>query len=610
MKDAVAAVSHDRDGAERIGTAFRIAPNYAVTAAHVADGAARLRLAFGDGADRGCEVVAASAAPPGGGRWGFDDLAVLRLDEPDRVAAPCVLMSEPVLTPGDELLVCALNASYVERVVELYRNYRFRDKHERFFTVDGDRSVIQGMSGGPVWSVRHGGVVGFLKASENLQSPQGGAVAYLLDGLRRCDRGLYEEIVTAHDARHRDEAAWTDRLVGAEAPVRRWVVELQGWLAAISAAADRRVPAALVGELFRDSFAPDSGRLVTLRDLVEYIGTESQDPPLHLARFCALAPNYLPESPHVARGLREIPKKLIPPRDLPEFERRFAVPRAESAEVTTLFGIIVPEEGPRIDEHAPLPHRYELARRTGEQEIITLPPTGRFPTYDQAKRELKRAIDIELTTIDKPLDAVEIVVALPDDHLTDDPLYEWRRADERPFSKFMMRLRRSATWEKNSEQLAELDLRWNRLRRHDSDRMVWLGCDDPRGRALRELQVLFADDDPPDGLGVSEPPTEHVLAASRTNALPVSLWRVASCPEHPGGAACDGTLFRRHVATRIGESSPLDWYTAIWREQRDHTRSVDRDEFWRKIVCIIDRPGESRRRPPPLAGPGATRELI
>ncbi|GAB2708944.1 S1 family peptidase [Nocardia thraciensis] len=614
LKGATAAVAPDRDGAERVGTAFRVAPGYAVTAAHVTDGVpnGRVRLSFGEGSECAAEVVAASPPPLEGGRWDFDDHAVLRLERPDLVTAPCVLMAEPALAPRDELLISALNPSYVERVVEIYHGYRVRDTHlpSRFFTIDGDRGVIRGMSGGPVWSSRHGGVVGFVKASENIGAAQGGAIAYLLEGLRRLRvPGLYEEIVLAHDAYHRDEQAWADRLVGPEAMVRRWLVEVHGWLSRIAIAAERGVSSGLVGELFRDTFPPAPARLLTLRDVAEYVGTESQNREFDLARFCALAPNHLPSDSAVAEGLRRIPKKIIPPRDYPEFERLFLAPRPASVAVTRLFGVILAEEGPRADERTPVPYRFEVARKFGDQEIIPLGQEGRYPGYGHAKDALKSALHRHLSNINAPRDAVEIVVALPDEHLTEEPLYEWLRPDERPFgSKFAMRLRRSCTWEKSDEQLVELEERWNRLRQRASDGLLWLRCDDPRAERLATLQELFAPDDaadgPHDALGVTEPPTTHVLTASATNALPVTLWRNERCPAHPGcGAECAGSAFRARLTRRLGGRSPVDWHDQIWRAQRAREESEERDRFWRKVVYIVDIPGQSRRRPPPLAGP-------
>ncbi|ONM48857.1 S1 family peptidase [Nocardia donostiensis] len=623
LRGASASVSADRLDAEFIGTAFRIAPDYAVTAAHVAYSVGeRMRLSFGEGSECMAEVVVASEPPKAGSRWGFDDLAVLRIEQPDGLAAPCVLMAEPVLSSGDELLVCALNPSYVDRVIEVYRGYRVRDIHPRFATVDGERSVIRGMSGGPVWSLRHGGVVGFVKASENIDTAQGGAISPLLDGLRKFGRDLYEEIVTSHDAHHRDQQRWADRLVGSEATIRRWLVEAHGWIARISTGAERRVPDDLIEELFRDSLPPDRSRLVTLRDLAEYIGTECQNRNMDLARFCALAPNYLRMDPVVAKGLREMPRNIILPRDFPRFERRFLTAQQHAVtEVTTLFGVILPEEGPRLGNHGKVPHRYELARKYGAQEIISVATSERFSSYDQAKRELKQALDFELSTIDKPHDAVEIVVALPDDRLDEEPLYTWRRADQRPFSKFAMRLRRSCTWEKSSEQIAELQLRWERLRRRETGALVWLGCSDIRARALEGLQVMFTGSEAPDGIGISEPPTAEVLTAAASNALPLTVWRTTSCRTHPG-AGCDGTSFRTELTAQLAGAMPTDWYSVIWREQKNHahgdrhhtttTDASERDtspgstapgEFWSKILCVVDIPGESRRRPPPLAGP-------
>ncbi|MEU1984079.1 trypsin-like peptidase domain-containing protein [Nocardia sp. NPDC019395] len=620
LKGATATVSADRPDAEQIGTAFRITPDYAVTAAHVAVPAGpRLRLAFGEGSACGASVVAASAQQARGSPWGFDDLAVLRLDRPGEVTAPCVLITEPVLKYDDALLVCALNGSRPERFLEVHHGYRFRDAQPPlFFTVDGGRPVVPGMSGAPVWSVRHGGVVGLFKASENVQTTQGGAISCLLECLRRRGTELYEEIVTAHDVYHRDEPAWVDRLPGGkddEALVRRWVVETHGWLARIPTATERLVSQGLVDELFRDSPPFDTSRLLTLRDVVEYIGTECQSQGWDLSRFCALALKHLALTPDVAKAMQELPKRFLTaqryrkfeqdfPAGRPEFDRPFAATRPESVEMTTVFGIIVPDEGPRLDDRSPIPHRYELAVKTGRDEIIAPESDGRCGSFEQAKQELKQALDSKLEAIAKPPETVEIVVALPDDHLIDDPLYEWRRSQERPFSKFMMRLRRSSTWEKTHEQVIELENRWTRLQESASDGLVWFGCGDARAQDLRTLQELFVENGPPDGVAVSTPPTPAVLTASSSNALPVTVWHTTGCAVHPdGGDICDGTAFRADIEARIDEQSPVDWYAAIWREQREHAGSEDRDEFWRKIVCIIDRPGESRR-PTPLAGPG------
>ncbi|MGI5218730.1 S1 family peptidase [Nocardia sp. CA-290969] len=627
LKAATATVSADRHDAAPIGTAFRITPHYAVTAAHVAVPAGpRLRLAFGDGSTCGAAVVAASPQQTQGSAWGFDDLAVLRLDPHDGVAAPCVLMAEPVLRYGDELLVCALNASRPdERFLEVHHGYRFRDRQPPlFFTADGSRPVVPGMSGAPVWSVRYGGVVGLFKASENVSTTQGGGISCLLECLRLRGAQLYAEIVTAHDAYHRDEQAWVDRLAAKHVDenaglTRRRMVETHGWLARIPFAADREslreALRELAGELFRDSLLdPGKDRLLTPRDLVEYIGTESQNWKMELSRFCRLAPGYFPVPPDVAQGLDDLPKKILLPWEYLEFEKKehstrrelertpMSAPR-ESAETTTLFGIIVPDEGPRLTPDSPVPHRYEVATRNG-REIITPGPSDRCDSYDQAKQVLKQALDNALGEIAKPPHAVELVIALPDEYLTDEPLYEWRRSQERPFSKFMMWLRRSSTWEKTPEQLADLDRRWERLRDSDSDDLAWFGCADARARDLAALQQLFVTEDAPAGIGVSQPPTTAVLTAAGSNALPVTLWHTDGCAEHPdGGPVCDGTAFRADMTARIGRRSPLDWYAAIWREQLQHAGSGDRDEFWRKIVCIIDRPGESKLCPP-LAGPG------
>lgn len=615
LRGAAAAVLPDRPDAEAIGTAFRIAPEYAVTAGHVVRTVGtRVRLRFGgNGSECTAEVIAAFPEPGRNQRWDFDDHAVLRLENPEQVTAPCALMAEPSLSPGDDLIICALNAVFEERVLEIYHNYRVRDVHPRFFTIDGDRQVIQGMSGGPVWSIRHGGIVGFVKGTENAAAV-GGAVAFLLDGLRRlCPVELYDDLVTAHDLHHRDDRVWVDRLVGADAIVRRWLVEIHGLLARIPPGEARAVPSGLVDRLFRDSVLPEPSRLVRLRDLGEYVGTESRNRHFDLARFCALAPDHLPFADQsITEALHRMPRTIVSPREYPQFERRFLRERMVRTAPTTLFGLIRTEETPVLDEQGDTAYRFEVHRKFDDQDIIPLEQSTPYSSYEHAKRDLKVALDTELSKTGAPSDSVEIVVALPDEQLAEEPLYEWRRTDQRPFHKYVLRLRRSSTWEKDEEQLIELQERYHRLRKPLADGLFWLGCLDPRSETLAALQELFVHDldnpHPLDGLAVTQPPTVHVLTAAGTNSLPVTLWRTVHCPEHPEGAVeCGGTVFRARLLAQLSEISPIDWYRKIWREQRSTQASPERDEFWRKIIYILDKPGESRRRPPPLAGPQPAR---
>lgn len=640
LEPATAAVSRDEADAERTGTAFRIAPDYAVTAAHVVPHTpgARVRLEFGEGSSCGAAVVAADA-PDAQGRWTFEDLAVLRLERPNEVAAPCVLMADVLPEHDDRLVVCALNAAFSTRVLELYDQYRVRETHSRenppFFTVDGDRAVVKGMSGGPVWSVRHGGVIGFVKASEHIGAAQGGAAACLFPGLRRvCGPDLYDEIVTGHDAYHHGRQAWIDRLAGSEETViRRWLVEIHGRLAGTAGAEERRVPAGLLDTLL-DLYAPDTSRFVTLRDLAEYVGTETHEPKWGLARFCVHAAAHLPADSPVAAGLRELPEArgMVSRRRVRDYTDLLRATRSAPDDVTTLFGVIVPEEGPRVDDRSPTPYRVELARKTGEREIISLDGGRRCADYAEAKEVLKRELDRVLHDIYRRRETVELVIALPDEHLTDEPLYTWQRPDARPFAKFLMRLRRSCTWEKSGEQIAELEARWELLQRRGIESMEWFDCADPRGRDLPALQELFVPDSSPAAIAVTEVPTVQVLTAAHSNSVPVTIWRNDRCavhydasgrtapPECPtatpsGGVAgtpgadmekvpCAGAVFRRRVGESLAGLPPVDWYTAVWNNQRDARLSAgERGLLWRTMVFLLDIPGQSKRRPHPLAGP-------
>ncbi|MEU6581335.1 serine protease [Nocardia sp. NPDC046763] len=602
-----------RPDGKSLGTAFRVAPGYAVTAAHVIRTVgARVELRFEDGTSV-AEVEVADPAPPESNRWDFDDHAVLRIVEPELVeAVPCVLLGEPVPEPGDKLLICAYNPGYVADFVENYRDCVVREPHPpKFCTIDGDRAVIQGMSGGPVWSMRQGCVFGLVKGSESFTAPQGGAVVLLLDGLRRlCSPELYQQIVTAHDMYHSDHQLWTDWLSGGSGAVRRRMIDLHGLLAQIPPGTGRLAPEELVNQLFRDFVRPrDAKRYATLRDLVEFLGTEFPRPNEALARFCIVVPHFLPElDMTVAEELRRIKGRMLAKPVLDELEQFLLAQLPDTAVRTTLFGVIQPAPGPKIEGRPPS-FRYEVHRRFDDQEILQVEDEKceNAGEYATVKQDLKAALDRQLSKTRAATQSVEIVVALPDDFLTEEPLYEWKRpADARPFSKYVMRLRRSCTWEKDDEKIVEVEERYRRLLRQSSGGLVWICCSDPRAQELGSLQELFVydsdDPGPHDSLAITEPPTVHALEASRSNALPVTLWRTERCPDHPAGLHCGGAMFRAELTTRLQGESPSDWHFAVWREQHRMQPSVQRDQFWRKIVFLFDKPGESRRRPP-LAGP-------
>ncbi|WP_194813912.1 serine protease [Nocardia sp. XZ_19_385] len=625
LLDATAIVYEDARATRAIGTAFRVAPEYVVTAGHVAD-AVDTRCFLGFGADldaASARVVARFSGPRSGrGDWSFDDLAVLRLEEPDRVAAPCVLLAEPVMTLGDELIACAMNGIFQEEFLEIYRapearapgephaGYRVRHVHEGgWFTIDGHRAVVPGMSGGPVYSVRHGGVAGFMKGSEN-RDATGGVVVLLLDGLRRlCDRELYEDLVVSHDAYHRPggDSSWSDHLTGRDAVVRRWLVRILGVLARLPRGQAQDVPPGLVDLLFRDFLPPPADRFVVLRDLAEYLGTQSTNPAYDLARFCVLTAQNIAPQPDsgIAEELCTLAEQMLPPRQRAGFRHQFPCAGAVQPATTTVFGVIRAEEVPWVGAEPP-PFRFELFRKYGDHDIDPYQVSEPCPDYGQAKAALKAELD---TLLRATSGAVELVIALPDNYLSEEPLHQWRRPrDGRPFSRFVMRLRRSNTWEKDAEQSAELEQRFRRLRARAEQGLLWLECADPRSMDLPGLQDLFADPEPAalDGIAVVEPPSAEVLTAAQSNALPVTLWRIDRCAAHPTGIDCPGTEFREALLERMHGVPPEEWHPLIWREQRSSAISDARDRLWRRIICIFDKPGESVRSYP-LSGPEPTR---
>ncbi|MFD6399524.1 serine protease [Nocardia sp. NPDC060249] len=595
------------------GTGCRIAPEFVVTCAHVVVAAGgRVEVEFGDGTRFGADVAASTDAV-----GGFDDLAVLRLDGAPAADATCALMVEAVIGRGTRLQLCAYNADYAG-FLELgaataleFSTHEAGEVGATYLKLTGNQRLLAGMSGGPV--VLPGqGVIGLVKQYNN-RNPTGGAAVRLLAGLRRlCAPGLYREVVGSHDRYHRADMRWSD-VVGGEATIRRLLIDLNGVCTGLPTAVQDQLRAELTEVILANHLdVPTDWRVI--RDLAEYVAIEAPgDDGLNLARCAWLIGNRAAADPDreaiVAIARRAAGRRFVNlDRSMRNrFGRLAPKPPRPGGVPITLFAIITPDETPGTPAGSEQGHRYEIHRRTGDGDIIGVRSATSMPSFTAAKAAVKVALDDQLQHLDADGAEIEIVVALPDEYLTADLLCRWLRPDERPFRQFMMRLRRSATWEKPAEQIRELEQRWNRLRAGGA--LAWLACADDRSGDLRALHALVEADGldvPVDALGIAEPPTPAVFAAAGANALPVLIWRDESCPDRsPGHLDCGGPPFVDRLVTELGDSGWIDGHPVVWREQCRSAKAQRDNDFWLRVGYVLDIPGHSRRKPHPLAGPPA-----
>jgi hypothetical protein len=591
-----------RQGSRDLGTAFRIAPQYAVTAAHVVvglDGSEPLTIRFD--ADNECAVEIAEAPPaaPAGRRQPFPDLAVLTLDRRDCPDVPCVMMGEPVLEAGARLRFCGFSEMWDELAVDAAEVTSAMERHLRV----GGMVLRRGHSGGPVASAAHRLVVGVAKASEDIRIDVGGLVTPLLPGLRALcgDGDLYQEIVRAHDLHHATSPHW--RCLGNDG-ARMQFAALLGHLAAIPGRPSRGTHETLLRRLcplVAGHLEP--GRLIALRDLAVFLDTElagSRGRPV-LSGFCHAVPGVVAVPSGIVARLVALAGEMDAAagwHGAPHpIECGCDSCRIQSAVV---IGVITRQE--RADQRI-VPHRAELYVLEGDEVV---PRESRdTPSYPDARRHLQRMLDEFLG--DCPADA-EIHIALPDEHLNSEKPFAWPRRpqdadDPRTFGDdYDVILRRSRTWEKNAEQNRKLKKHWDCLKDGTGEQLCWIHCRDQRDVAALHAQSLHSH-----AFGVFDPPSPAVLRVAEINAFPLMVWRASDCTDHGRVDPCGGTVFYRALTAGFAHRPATAWPAGIARARTGPTRGqgghADSRYAWRDVVCLQERPGCSKPLIP-LAGTG------
>ena len=604
----------DRSAGDGRGTAFRIAPGYAVTAGHVVDDGKggvvqSVELDFGGGKTCAATVVAVSTHPglrpdsqPGEG-WPFPDLAVLELPKDALPDVLCVLMTE-IMPQGRELRVAGMGVPFekVLRVSVEGATFEIQDE-DRFLTFT-DIVVRRGHSGGPVLSAETGAVIGVVKGSAHTVVGGGGIAAPLLAGLRAvCDPELYTRIVTSHDRYHLRNGKW--RL--AQRPdawvTERWerYIAVVALLAHIEEPANREELGRLHDEICRDAADENEiDRMVAWRDFAEFLVAEVHEGYPQLRRLCVEFPAVAPVSANVETELADLAELISDRLNRPVPRRRL-----ESwGGLRTLIGVITAQV--TVGQSA-VAHHAELFRVSGGggEDAMAVPVQGasaQAADFRSAADALRGLLHEQLSN--SPVQ-VALEIALPDEHLGAEEPHRWLRAadDPRRFSSgYQIDLRRAATWERDDEQRRVHRERWAQLDAADCLRGIgWLECHE--ARSLGELQAYIEDYH---GVGVPEPPNADVLRVADLNAIPVLLWRHGSCTDHGLAQQCAGAAFRSALCTSFASLPPTRWaerVDTIKRAAAKHALTPGADGFaWRDIVYLIERPGH-HKRVVHLAGP-------
>jgi hypothetical protein len=200
------------------GTAFFVAPGYAVTAAHVIDGAAGLPVQLTEGG-RSWHGHVADVRPPLAGNTANEspypapDIALIKIDDgPDHA---CALLATQRLDLGSRVMTRGYTSTFdrlsVTAETETFRLTGTLETPDPGCTLLklGHGEVTQGMSGAPVLELGTGEVIGMLRTSRQLESDLGGWVvpAGLIRLLWPEDVGLGNDLFHQDDSRWRQVAA-------------------------------------------------------------------------------------------------------------------------------------------------------------------------------------------------------------------------------------------------------------------------------------------------------------------------------------------------------------------------------------------------------------------
>ncbi|MFD5097497.1 trypsin-like peptidase domain-containing protein [Streptomyces albidochromogenes] len=188
------------------GTGFLVAPDTALTCAHVVAGREPGSLtAMIEGRSVALDVVRLMPEAKGAGStYGFPDLAELRLAEPAHDLQG-VWLGSAAPTQATSVSVHGFSGHTLEPGIQPDTlNLTVAGRSGRFVRLQWDQ-VVRGFSGGPVLDTTTGRVCGVLKASRHEKGMSGGWLIPV-DAVEECSPGLLER----NHAAHRPGTVWFD----------------------------------------------------------------------------------------------------------------------------------------------------------------------------------------------------------------------------------------------------------------------------------------------------------------------------------------------------------------------------------------------------------------
>lgn len=193
------------------GTAFFVAPGYAITAAHVVDGTKGLTVQLSEGRRTWSGLVIDVCPPHSSGgmsTYPAPDLALIALD--DDPAHTCALLSRQLPAMGARVMARGYTHTFdreaVTAEIETFHLSGMLETPDPGCTLLklGLGEVTKGMSGAPVLDLDSGHVIGMLRTSRQLGSNLGGWVVPA-DLIRQL---WPEEVDQGNDLFHQQDASW------------------------------------------------------------------------------------------------------------------------------------------------------------------------------------------------------------------------------------------------------------------------------------------------------------------------------------------------------------------------------------------------------------------
>jgi hypothetical protein len=599
--------------AGQVGSGFLAAPGYVLSCAHVV-GAGRTATVEWNGQKYEAAVRYAEPAPVHRSRALLDypDLAVLELLDPP-ADHPCAWLDFRLPSPGKTLIAIGHSNVFTPEWTPSDVSVRYDGRYGPWLRFV-DCELAPGMSGGPVFNPRSGGVCALTKANQ-LANTRLGGLAVPLRGLRRADPGLYRELCRAHDRYH----------AGAGRPWASTVDTLVADGVRIEDAEQRPLPA-WPGGGRRYELWPAEER--ALRAVLAAL-PEAGD---HAARFTRAGPAVCPAPADVLHDHGDVVTELagmVPPRSGLPYVLAYAADLARDEPGGPLHNWVLVTAGAAQCGEEALARLRPAERRTSRESVmVRLRPAGNdhdryeltlwhyldpgriVPTvhdgqpvpFEQIRDRLHELLPDQLLALAErttDADPAALVEFLLPPELLDADVDTWR-----PWPQDWARLgrrhpvvvrdlarvesgRRHPAWEH----------RWRRLDGADlSQALAFVACDDTADHEAMEGRI---EEEP--GLSVlvlatspGYPSAKVALEVGLPAGVPVMLWRRGGCAGCAGGT-CPGRAFLAGLREKLRGTTAAQLPYRIKELRNQAARANDPAHCGAGVVLLWDDP---HRRPP------------